>query len=171
MQTFSKTHNIVYCKTDAFVELNNVIVRGANLQVDFWTAFLPKQLFGFVHHLSADSGLPVLWVDGQVVDPSPVPFIPGHDGGDDLIGAKHNQKELGLDFEFALNIVIGIVPRNNETAIFPQLDNGLFVLYFKRSDLCNHVGAGVINYPAFNSWCRKQSVVWSLTIPTDCIKA
>jgi hypothetical protein len=66
-------------------------------------------------------------MNGQIVDPTTVAFIPGHHGANDLaIGTRHKE-HLRLHCELAAYIAVGIVPGNNQTALGPEPDYGFFI--------------------------------------------
>jgi hypothetical protein len=52
-------------------------------------------------------------MNGKTVDPSPMPFITGHNRCDDLFLDTPHQKQLRLDLPLAVNVALGIVPGNH----------------------------------------------------------
>ena len=118
-ETFAETHHIVNFVPDPLIEFYDTVIGTSDLEVDFGAPLIVKKFFSFFHDESSDAGILMIRVNGKVVDPAPVAFIARHDGGDNPPAYAPDQEHLPLDFQFAVDIELGVVPLNHQTAIRP----------------------------------------------------
>jgi hypothetical protein len=135
---FSHADDVVGFESDSPVELDHLGVAGADLDIDLRAAHLPQSVFGFRHHFPANPLPPEPGRNRQIVEPAPVAVIPRHDGGNQLPRGHTDQEQLGLNPELASDIPQGIVPGNDQVAVFPQLNDGRVITRLKGSDLSLH---------------------------------
>jgi hypothetical protein len=133
-QTFAKTYDIVNFEPDSFVEFDHSSIRTADLKVNFWATYCPKIGFCFIHHLPGNPFTLMLWMDSKIVDPTTMTVVSRHNGRNDMLSKATDKEKIRLHLEFSLYVTIRIVPRNDETAVSPQLDYGFLIRYHKWPD-------------------------------------
>ena len=65
-------------------------------------------------------------------------LVAGHNGGRELAGDEPDQEQSGLNPELASDIPKGIVPGNDQVAVFPQLNDYRLIDRLKGPDLGLH---------------------------------
>jgi len=138
-QAFAETDDIVDLEPDIFIKLDHAGIRAADLKIDFRASDCPQIGFCFTHHAPGNSLALMLWMDGKIVDPTPMALVAGHHGGNDFISNAADQKKFRLHLEFAPDIAMRVVPWNDETAVRPQLDDSVFVRKHKWPDCQLHI--------------------------------
>jgi len=136
-KTLAEADDIIVFEADSPVEREDLGIGASNLEVDLGAACGAKTSLGLGHQLSADPFPSVLRIHGEVVDPTAMSVITRHDRADDpaLRLIVCNKEHLRLYLPFAADVATGIVPRNDQSALGPQLHNGLLIAWLKRSNL------------------------------------
>ena len=153
MESFPHGEDIVDLVADGFIEVDDGLVCGSDLQIDFGYAEVVEKLFDFLHECACVSLALVIGVDGEVVDPATVTIVAGHDGGNDLVIEFADEEPFGLDFEVAVDVFKGIVPGASEFARFPEGDELLLVVGLVGADLHGERIRVVINRFLFDHPC------------------
>jgi hypothetical protein len=130
-QTLAKTDDIVNFEPDSFVEFDYSSIRTSDLKVDFWATYCPKVGFCLIHHSPGNPCTLILWMDSKIVDPATMTVVSGHDGGNDMVSRAADKEKIRLHLEFSLYVTMWIVPRNDQTAVSPQLDYGFLIRWHK----------------------------------------
>jgi hypothetical protein len=76
----------------------------------------------------------VLGGDSEIVDPASVAFITGHAGGDNMAAKDAHQEPLRVHLEFSLDVSSGIVLRDDQVALQPELEDRLLIMGLIRSN-------------------------------------
>jgi hypothetical protein len=76
-----------------------------------------------VHQCAPHSRSAQQRIDGEVVDPTAMTFVSGHDGADEGVVDGGDEKVFGVVGEFELDIALGIVEADDEFAVTPQVDD------------------------------------------------
>lgn len=175
LQPFAEAQALVLHESEPFVEGQGDRVLAANLQVDFGTAHGAQPALGFVHDRPAVPVVAKVRVDGKIVDPAAVSFVAGHYYGNDAVAEHAYQKQLALDQRLPRDILAGIVPGTQQTAPRPQVDYGVYIGVFKRSNdqysVLNRVRESRIYCENLRNTTFPQStVIHTLRIssPSDC---
>jgi hypothetical protein len=77
---------------------------------------------------------PVLRRDSQIVNPASVTLITCHAGGNDLAVNDAHQKPFRVHLEFSFDVSLGIVLRDDQIALQPELKDGCLILSLIRSN-------------------------------------
>jgi hypothetical protein len=127
-QPFAHTYDVVDCVADAAVEFDDVAIGSANLQIDLGAAGFAEQALGFGNNGAGKPAPLKLGRDGEVIEPTAMALITGHYAGDDLTVEQPNQKEVGSDAKFALNVTMRIVPGPDQITELPQGYDCFFIV-------------------------------------------
>jgi len=124
----------VFDEAELLVKLDDFAVGGADLEIDLGAAAGAEEILGVVHDLAAVAVALQAGIDGEVIDPAAMAFVPGHDAGDQLPVDNADEKELGRHFKLSADIGDGIVVGYDEAATVPEGDDRGFVAGLIRSD-------------------------------------
>ena len=69
----------------------------------------------------------VVRVDGEVVQPTPVTLVAGHDTSDDPPVNQSDKEQIGSDAEFAGDVFPRVVLGSNQVGLSPEVYYGLFI--------------------------------------------
>jgi hypothetical protein len=133
--------------SDSLVKLNDCPVGLPHLKVDFGTPGGSQSFLCFLHDPPADSLPPVMRRDSQIIDPASVTFITSQAGGDNMAAKEAHQEPLRVHLEFSLDVSSGIVLRDDQVALQPELNHGFLILRLIRPN------QEIIHHSApINSW-------------------
>lgn len=134
VQPFAHAHHIIHRVAQPAIKLNNALVGGSNLQIDFRATRLPEQSLGCGNDGSRKPTTLKLRRNRQVIEPASVSFVASHDRCDHLPVQVTDQKQIWPDPNFALNVPVRIVPRAYQITVSPQCHNGFLIVRLKCSD-------------------------------------
>ena len=119
-EPFPHADYLIHGVADIPIELNDRLICGPELQVDFRTAGSTQQSFCFFNNGPGMTAAAMLGRNRQVIQPATMAFVSGHDAGDYLTVEFAYQKQVGPNGELAPDILAWIIPRTNQIAALPQ---------------------------------------------------
>lgn len=134
-QPLAKADVIILREPDPLIKLDDAPVRGADLQIDFRTTFGAEQSLGGVHHGATKAVALMLRRNREIIEPAAVPVVTDHHGRNDFTVEFANQKLVRPHCEFALDVLVRVVPGAEQFAIAPQGNDGVLIGQLKGSDL------------------------------------
>jgi hypothetical protein len=73
--------------------------------------------------------------DRQIIQPSPVTFVTGHDASDNPTVKDANQKQIRSHFQFAPDVFVRVIPWPNQITTPPKRNYRFLVVRLKCSNL------------------------------------
>lgn len=118
-EPFSKTDDFIDLEADFPVKIHSLSIARAHLDIDLRAAEEVQPLLGCGDNLPTETLSAAAWVNGKVIEPTPVPLVAGHDACDNSVIKGPNQEEFGLHGKLALDILVWIVGASEQLATFP----------------------------------------------------
>ena len=118
-QSFAETQHWVLAKTKLLVEIDDIPIVIANLQIDLRTPKRSKTSLRFRHEYSTVSLSLAIRINSKVINPPAMSFESNHDRTHNSGVDTTNQKKLWLYAPFAGNVFVGIIPRFQQPAALP----------------------------------------------------
>ena len=143
LQSLSHTDHVIQFVAEASVKFYRFFVLCPDLDVDLWAADISQQSFGMLHERPAITKMPHLRSDSQIVNPSPVPVVSGHDRANELTVNDPDEKHMRLDLQFSTDIFYWVIPRSGQAALLPQRDNAWLISFEERSYM-HHLSAALM---------------------------
>jgi hypothetical protein len=134
-QALPHADDVVGGITDTAIKFNDGVVGGSDLKIDFWAAGVAKDALGFGDDGAGQTMPLVLGINGEIVEPTAVALVTGHDAGDDAAIKQADQKPVGAHGKFALDVRVRVVPGADEVTSAPEGDDGVFIMELERPNL------------------------------------
>ena len=128
LQSLPHADDVVGGITDTAIKFNDGVIGGANLQINFRAAGVAKEAFGFGDD-GAGQAMPLVFgINGQIVEPAAMAFVASHHAGDDTAIEQADQKQVGAHGEFALDVLVRVIPWSDEVASPPEGNDGVLIV-------------------------------------------
>lgn len=119
LEPLPHAQDIVLCEAKLLVELHDSRIRSSDLQVDLGASHGAKPSLCVLDNLPSEPPLLELGGNREVVQPTPMPVVPGHDRRHNLAALHSDQEQTRLSCALSSDVLVGIVVRRNQLAVSP----------------------------------------------------